>query len=150
MNRTKDLCHFVQYGRFWIKTSVALATESSVYVWSRACVVKLHKDLNNEFRWYPLVLYRSFQGQNSLFYASVFTCTLFYVIVFLMFNCTVSISLETSFLTIFDTFLTNRPTNRPMRGDVEAPIMELKKCGGLKNAKIKNLSHRKSFKWYYS
>ena len=28
------------------KTSVAKATESSVYVWSRACVVKLHKNLN--------------------------------------------------------------------------------------------------------
>ena len=33
---------------FTFKTSVALATESSVYVWSRAPVVKLHKTLNNE------------------------------------------------------------------------------------------------------
>ena len=36
-------------GEVHYKTSVALATESSVYVWSRARVVKLHKTLNNEF-----------------------------------------------------------------------------------------------------
>ena len=60
----------------YLKTSVALATESSVYVWSRAPVVKLHKTLNNESGWYPVFLYCNFQGQKSLFYPWVYTCTL--------------------------------------------------------------------------
>ena len=58
-----------------------------------------------------------------------------------MFTCTVISSLETSFLTIFDTFLTlfdisltdrptnrptDQPTDRPTRVDLEAPSPELK------------------------
>ena len=47
------------------QTSVALATESSVYVWSRAPVVLVNYTTFYESKAW---IYRSFLGQNSLFY----------------------------------------------------------------------------------
>ena len=50
--KLKSLQRSALRGSIWFinlaQISVALATESSVYVWSRAPVVKLHKTLNNE------------------------------------------------------------------------------------------------------
>ena len=53
------------FGKDSTKTSVALATESSVYVWSRAPVVLVNCTTFYESKAW---IYRSFLGQNSLFY----------------------------------------------------------------------------------
>ena len=56
--------HFVLPLLKWIliQTSVALATESSMYVWSRSFMLLLG------IYWLSLSLYCSFQGQQSLLY----------------------------------------------------------------------------------
>ena len=56
--------HFVLplFKMIFLQTSVALATESSVYVWSRSFMLLLG------IYWLSLSLYCSFQGQQSLLY----------------------------------------------------------------------------------
>ena len=91
-------------------------------VWSRAPVVLVN---------IPLFIAAS-KDKRACFMPVVYNRTLKYAIIILLYNCTVISSLETSFLTIFDTFLTffwqtDQPTDQPMKGDVEAPITELKR-----------------------
>ena len=104
------------FGKDSTKTSAALATESSVYVWSRTQIVLVHIVHSQS--------YCSFKGQKSFFLHYFET---------LLYTCTAISIPKISFLTVFDTFLTffdrqtDHPTDRQMRGDIEAPLTEHEK-----------------------
>ena len=106
-------------------TSVALATESSGYVWSRAPNGLVHIllviRLEHKFGCFSFI-----QGLIK------YKCAPEYVIIISLYTHITLNSLETSFLTFFLTDRqTDRQTDRPTRGYLEAPSPELKNSQNL-------------------
>jgi len=110
-------------------TSVAVATEDSGYVCLRApnglAHIQLVMRLKHRFVFFSII--EASNGKRICFLLVQYKCTPKYAIILLYTYLTLN-SLETSYLTIFLHFFwqTDRPTDRPTRGDIEPLTPELK------------------------